>query len=240
MKSKNYRWHIAHIEVAQKLSSWDEDCLRILHKGINIPQLDKSKPLNVIDVGGNTGMFVEYLLNHTEYSLDRVVMFEPVPLYARWASFKYSKLLSKPFVQTVEAGLSDETGDCEIAVNKDGNLGWNTMVPEWKENYFCSDNIIRTRVFKFDDIVDTFELDGIDLVKIDTEGWELNVMKGMLESIKKFKPVLLVEIAEGSNHLKIDELKSFLGELRSIGYEFTENWPDKTFDLVLSANNSTP
>ena len=231
-------WKI-NVEVAQNLSFWDEACLRNLHSDINIPQLDKSKPLNVIDVGANTGMFVEYLLNHTEYSLDRVVMFEPVPLYARWASFKYSKLLSKPFVQIAEAGLSDETGDCEIAVNnKDGNLGWNTMVPEWKEN--CSDNIIRAHVFKFDDIVDTFKLDGIDLVKIDTEGWELNVMKGMLETIKKFKPVLLTEIANGSNHLKIDELKSFLGELRSIGYEFTEDWPDKTFDLVLSANSSTP
>ena len=116
-------WKI-NIEVAQNLSFWDEACLGNLHKDINIPQLDKSKPLNVIDVGGNTGMFVEYLLNHTEYLLDRVVMFEPVPLYTRWASFKCSNLLSKPLVQIVEAGLSDETGDCEIAVgNKDGNLG---------------------------------------------------------------------------------------------------------------------
>lgn len=228
-------WKI-NIETAQSLSFWDEICLANLHKDINIPQLDKSKPLNVIDVGGNTGMFVEYLLNHTEYLLDRVVMFEPVPLYARWASFKHSNLLSKPLVQIVEAGLSDETGDCEIAVgNKDGNLGWNTMVPEWKEK--CSDAIMRVHVFKFDDIVDTFKLDSIDLVKIDTEGWELNVMKGMFESIKKFMPVILVEIARGSNHFKIDELKSFLGELRSIGYEFTEDWPDETFDLVLVGTN---
>jgi len=51
---------------------------------------------------------------------------------------------------------------------------------------------------------------------MDIEGYEYNVYKGMKESIKKFKPMLLIEF-----HVKQlgDDLKKFLNELKNDGYE---------------------
>ena len=56
----------------------------------------------------------------------------------------------------------------------------------------------------------------LNFFRMDVEGYEYNVYKGMKESIKKFKPMLLIEF-----HVKQlgDDLKKFLNELKNDGYE---------------------
>lgn len=41
--------------------------------------------------------------------------------------------------------------------------------------------------------LDSFDLDDVDLIKIDTEGYELNVCKGAIETIKKYRPAVYFE-----------------------------------------------
>lgn len=46
--------------------------------------------------------------------------------------------------------------------------------------------------------LDDFQFDGdIRLIKIDVEGWELEVIKGGKETIRKYKPYVFMEIFEG-------------------------------------------
>lgn len=54
---------------------------------------------------------------------------------------------------------------------------------------------------------------GVDLLKIDVEGFEANVLTGMQKTIRKYKPTAIVEILEPSGVPKILEL---FGE----GYKF--------------------
>ncbi len=42
--------------------------------------------------------------------------------------------------------------------------------------------------------IDSLNLPKLDFVKIDCEGYELEVLKGAIETIKKFKPKMLIEI----------------------------------------------
>ena len=42
--------------------------------------------------------------------------------------------------------------------------------------------------------LDDLQIQNIDFILIDTEGYELNVLKGAFDSIKKFKPVIIIEI----------------------------------------------
>lgn len=63
--------------------------------------------------------------------------------------------------------------------------------------------------------IDTLELNRLDLIKMDIQGSELNALKGGIKTIKKFKPILLVENyahRNSSKDIKVIEL------LKSWGY----------------------
>lgn len=44
--------------------------------------------------------------------------------------------------------------------------------------------------------LDFFNIENIDFVKMDAEGSEFNILKGSIESLKKFKPIVVVELFE--------------------------------------------
>jgi hypothetical protein len=58
-----------------------------------------------------------------------------------------------------------------------------------KENYF------EVQQFKLDD----FNLGDIDYIKIDVDGYELNVLNGAKETINKYKPILVIEQENGED-----------------------------------------
>lgn len=45
--------------------------------------------------------------------------------------------------------------------------------------------------------LDQFNLSDVDYIKIDVDGYELNVLKGSIETIKKFSPLLVIEQENG-------------------------------------------
>ena len=50
---------------------------------------------------------------------------------------------------------------------------------------------------KVDDVVSGLHLNRVDFVKIDVEGLEFEVLKGMDEVISKYQPVVFCEIYKG-------------------------------------------
>jgi FkbM family methyltransferase len=242
-------WKVTH-KSALNLSRWDVVCSNAL-RGVKdkLPKLSTDKKLTIIDIGANTGTFSELMLNESPYKFKRMLLFEPVPLYARWAAFKFSCLLRDPSVEIMEYALSDEKGIGKIAINsKDSNFGWNTMVKDWqKKDDF--ETMIDVPTISFDEVYPMFQLDGIDLIKIDVEGYEAKVLNGMIGTLKSLddKPPITVEIAGGSKHFEWSSkttskhhddmgLQDTLSKFKNIGYHFRDvsEWPDKTFDLVLA------
>lgn len=69
---------------------------------------------------------------------------------------------------------------------------------------------------KLDDVVSELELNRIDVIKIDTDGFELEVLKGAKNTIQKFRPILIVEVNEAlaTRGVSIQEIFDFMIEQR--------------------------
>ena len=66
--------------------------------------------------------------------------------------------------------------------------------------------------------LDSFNLKP-DLIKIDTEGSELDVIKSSLKTIKKYKPLIIVEF----NHINFLNIKKILIKLDYKDYVYEKN-----------------
>lgn len=76
--------------------------------------------------------------------------------------------------------------------------------------------------------VDSFAIKNIDLIKIDVEGYEMEVLKGAMKTLETVK-YLMIELNNntkkyGSNNIEIEKY------LDSIGFKvLMDHWPDKVF-----------
>lgn len=74
-------------------------------------------------------------------------------------------------------------------------------------------NITKVPCMRLDEIVSGLRLDRVDFVKIDVEGFEFEVLKGMVEVIAKYQPVIFCEIYKGKHsNQQPDETVKFLIE----------------------------
>ena len=79
-------------------------------------------------------------------------------------------------------------------------------------------------------IIDNLNLKSCDLIQLDIEGYELKALKGAVNTIKKYKPVLCIEFCEkwlNRYQTNSTEILNFLTEL---GYnQVDEYYVDKIF-----------
>lgn len=77
--------------------------------------------------------------------------------------------------------------------------------------------------------LDELEIDNLKLIKIDVEGAEFDVIEGGIETIKRFKPRLLVELHPFINGVyleqELDYMKNIIPEYRSMVYKLDDQTP---------------
>ena len=120
--------------------------------------------------GGNVGVWPKEAAKHFE----RVITFEPDAL-----NFQCLKLnCTEENIEAHNAALGDKPGRKGLARQFD-NCGAHTI----------------TEGDEFDVVaIDSLELDACDLIQLDIEGDELFALKGAEKTIRKFKPVICVEL----------------------------------------------
>ena len=149
-----------------------------------------------LDVGAHVGIWSMRLAE----KFKRVYSFEPVPKHIEcWkqniSNFTNEHIEWKNFCTLNTVALGDENGTATIQVPKTTNSGMASLVqldktptPGW-ENF---DNFPRMKI----EIrtLDSYEFDQVDFIKIDVEWFELNVLQGAENTIRKHKPIMYVEI----------------------------------------------
>lgn len=142
--------------------------------------VDRSRP--AVDVGANVGAYAFHLSRLTS-----VVAFEPNPGYAR------TLRRGLPAHARIEAAaLSDHEGEAVLSVprsstgTEDG--GCSTLEQREAATVAASHRVPTRRL-------DSYRLDP-GFIKIDVEGHEEAVVNGALETIRRARPVLLIECEE--------------------------------------------
>jgi FkbM family methyltransferase len=167
------------------------------------------KGANVLDVGTNIGWTLMNLAKKSESG--RVFGFEPDPVNHRRCAENLS-LNSMSNVTLFEFGLSDVNARMGIEVRTPSNRGGNRIAKP-------VENELTVEVMRLDDLEFVKTIDRIDLIKIDVEGYEVNVLKGARSVLIKHHPALFIEVDD--NNLRqlgysAAELLTFLTE---VGYK---------------------
>ena len=180
--------------------------------------LDKyvSKGDWVIDIGANIG---HYTVKMSEIvgPGGRVIAIEPVPESFYLLTTITSHCKSKN-VTLINAAISDRSSYVAFEIPK-----FNTGLKNYYQAHISSVPFKDLNVLCIS--IDSLQLPNkISLVKIDAEGHEYNVLKGMKKLILKDKPALIVE----GNSSKIDKM------LREIGYsgKILQESPNTLFEYL--------
>jgi FkbM family methyltransferase len=164
-----------------------------------------------LDVGANTGIY-SYALSQV-ISSKNLYMFEPqIDLYKNLLNF-----FKKSNVHNI--ALSNMNSLVEFKIPYINNKKYKTrgtlrvnFVEENETNF----KKIYVRSEKLDDFVLKNNINKIDFIKIDVEGFEEEVIEGAQETIIKLKPKLMIEI-EQRHHKK--NINLVINKICKFGYE---------------------
>jgi len=138
------------------------------------------KPNNVvIDIGAYIGTHTILFSNIAK----KVIAFEPQQLVGDCLRLTINENdMNNVILHRV--ALHKAEGELEFGTNNDGDASLKIhRKKKFNNNYF-----VKTKR------LDDYELDKVDFIKIDTEGSEFAVLEGAKETIRIFKPIIVIEV----------------------------------------------
>ena len=167
---------------------------------------NKNKKFNhILDIGAWVGTWSVAMNKYC----GRVVAFEPDPLH-------YECLIKN---------VPEDVETHQLAVGQQQK-----MISLSKDNFTQSKRVIGEGTIPMI-TVDSLKMDDVDVIKIDVEGYEMEVLKGALETLKTTK-YLMIELNNntkkyGSNNIDVENY------LKELGFKVLMNhWPDKVFHRI--------
>lgn len=114
------------------------------------------------------------------------------------------------------------------------NLELNNIENVIIEAIAFADSNYEMQKITLDEYVKINNIEKIDFIKIDAEGYEYKIIKGGMNSIKKFKPIMVLEFSRTNLESIGDSLEDLVSLLDSLGYSL---FSDKTLKKYSSKEN---
>jgi FkbM family methyltransferase len=147
----------------------------------------QGKPVNFYDVGANIGQHTLFMSAHA----DRVFSFEPFATVRDEMKRKLDHAAVRNAIAfPVALGNRNETASFRPPTG--ANQGTGTLGETLPDN--VSADAISVQVVRGDDFFAANGLPPISLLKMDVEGFEVNALEGMRESLWRDRPPILMEI----------------------------------------------
>ena len=184
------------------------------HEPLTTKLLSKElkKGMTCLDVGGNIGY---YTLLESKIIGDKgkVIVIEPSPQNFQHLK-KNLKIQNAKNVDAYNFAASDKNGEVNFLVYRESNGSF--TIPDGEETDIPGD-IIKVPAKTMDTFLEELNIDHVDFVRMDVEGYESHIIRGMINTIKKSKPMFQIEVH--ASILGKEGTKKFLKEFQKHGYE---------------------
>ena len=179
----------------------------------------------IFDVGANTGI---YSLAAKALSPNaKLIAIEPV--HRVFEKLVVNCWLNNFDISCIEAALSDEDGEATLF----DFPGEHSYSSTFHKEIFGELDLVETqvKVVRLDTLVNEYQIDKIDLMKIDVEGHEADVLRGFGDCLERFKPTILIEVLSDEVGASIDKILS--------EYNYTYYYVDETRSEVIKVDELT-
>ena len=152
-----------------------------------------------IDIGANVGILSACAaLKATQ---GKVIAIEPTGTYELLVENLSDLPVPSATIEFLNLAIGNFSGEKKETINKIWGDKPETSIYNFK---------------KIDDVISDLKINRIDIIKIDTDGYELEVLKGAKNAIQKFRPTLIVEVNEAlaTRGVSIQEIFDFAIEQR--------------------------
>jgi FkbM family methyltransferase len=164
----------------------------------------------ILDIGANIGITAMYFSKLNTGA--NIIAFEPHPhTYER-----AMQNLSKNDFRNIDfrmMGLGEKKERLKLYEVNPNNPGMNRIIPG-QQNFPYVEIFIST----LDEFVREQNIDTVDFVKIDVEGFEYSVIKGGENTLRKYKPVLFIELDDNNLRENNSSAAGLISLLTSYGY----------------------
>ncbi|MEO6538192.1 MAG: FkbM family methyltransferase [Ferruginibacter sp.] len=190
----------------------------------NLPQLPLKRLLKfigknavVMDIGANIGTFSLPLAQYCTYG--NVHSFEPhEQSFERLKNNIDQNIFTNISIYNV--ACSSHEGTAPLYETNEHNSGMNRLSksPDKDDISFATVQLIT-----LDSFVCKNNISVIDAIKIDAEGHEYDILQGAYESLKKFSPLLLIELDDRLLRQQGYSAEKLIKLLQSHGYQYIQN-----------------
>ena len=118
-------------------------------------------------------------------------------------------------VSLIDIAVGDRTGKATLALPLEANLGSFTV------GQVNSNETYHVEVRRLDDVLADLNVHSLDLIKMDIEGSEFRALSGAEETLKRFRPAILIELNEvalGRCGASSSQVKVLLGQAGYLGW----------------------
>ena len=181
-----------------------------------------------LDIGSNIGYYA--LLESKKIGPEgKVIAIEPSPINFQYLE-KNVQMENADNIETHNFAAGSEDGKLKFLVSTKSNRS-RTIPQEETVSPSTNEKIIEVPVKKLDNFLEEIGIKQLDFLRMDVEGFENYVYEGIKNSVKKFKPLIQMEIHK--MYLGSEKTKKFLKELKEDGYDVLYYIPrEMDFPLV--------
>jgi len=186
-----------------------------VHEPIHTELLSRElkKGMICLDIGSNIGYFA-LLESKKVGNTGKIIAIEPSPM-----NFKQLKknvmLQENSNIEIHNFACGDYDGLTKFSVSEISN--WSRIVGEKDLGSDKILSIVDIPIKKMDSFLETNPLSTIDVIRMDVEGHECQVIKGMLNTINKYKPLVVLEFH--TSILDVEDAKKIFEKLKKMGYQ---------------------
>jgi FkbM family methyltransferase len=174
----------------------------------------------VIDVGASFGVFSYAFLQRGAI----VHAFEPQPVCLATLN-AYAR--AHPRLHVHPIALSDASGDGVLT------LPVTAPAPGSPGATLRSDVPAAATIDVHLGALDDFDIADVSLIKVDVEGGELGVLRGAIETIRRSRPLLMIEIEQRHHH---EPVASVIAEVLALGYRGAVLEGERLVDVRADSN----